>query len=489
MPIGPLLFDGSICTAADAARLSWCVSAFWSLDWTPPVPPHPHDDPLCVWVADCGVVAVLPEVAEEAALFVCVSEPAAGARGATGAGAHPQDDPSGAPPIEIGSETLPNPDPPQPHSDRPGSCSAFEAARLSWLVSAFWVLDWTPPVPLQPHEDPLCVWVADCGVVAVLPEVAEEAALLVWLTLPLLPGLNTRTETLLLLGATWVASDSAAECWSVSACWLDDCTPEPPCVWLAVCGVVAVLPEVADEAALFVCDTFPSLPGLKIRTETFSFDGSACVAEDAAPDACSVDASWADDCTAGADDAAGCESGAAAARTAAGSPLCAACASPVGGVAQPHEGDCVWVADCGVVAVLPDVADEAALFDCVTVPSEPGLRTRTTRLSFVGWTWTASEAASAAWSVVADCVDDSTGGPANADPTPAAAATSVTASVAITRLIESSFCVISGGTARTRAAGEVPTRVNRVESRCRRCESSAAAVAGARRRRARRARA
>jgi hypothetical protein len=36
------------------------------------------------------------------------------------------------------------------------------------------------------------------------------------------------------------------------------------------------------------------------------------------------------------------------------------------------------------VAVLPAFADEAALFVCVTVPSLPGLRTRTTRFPFEG---------------------------------------------------------------------------------------------------------
>jgi hypothetical protein len=315
------------------------------------------------------------------------------------------------------------------------TCTAFEAARLSWFVCADWSLDWTPE-PLQPQDDPDCVWVAPCVVVAVLPDVAEEAALFVWLTLPLLPGLEMRTETLLLLGAICSAPDSAAEPWSVSACCADDCTPEPPCAWLALCVVVPVLPEVADEAALFVCETVPSSPGLRMRTDTFWFDGSTCVADDAAAACWAVDASCPDDSTAGA---AGCEAGAAAASTPATSPFSAACAAAVGETAHPHEDACVCVPFWVVVPVLPDVADEAALFVCDTVPSDPGLRTRTTRLSFVGWIWTASEAASAAWSVLADCVDDSTGVLANAAPALAAATASVTASVAITRLIRSSF--------------------------------------------------
>src|SRR5689334_23700856 len=107
-------------------------------------------------------------------------------------------------------------------------CTALEAARLPWSVSAFWSLAWTPPLPPQPHGEPDSFWVALCVVVAVLPEVAEEAALLVCETLPSLPGLSTRTETLLLLGSICFASDSAPDSWPVSLRCTDDCTPEPP---------------------------------------------------------------------------------------------------------------------------------------------------------------------------------------------------------------------------------------------------------------------
>src|SRR3982751_6662850 len=151
----------------------------------------------------CVVVAVLPEVAEEAALFVWLTLPLS-----------PQL------PMRIGLLLLDG-----------ASCTALEAARLPWSVWADWSLDWTPlPLPLQPHSDEPWFWLAFCVVVAVLPDVADEAALLVWLTLPSLPGLSTRTEMLLLLGAICFAAESAAESWPVPACWTDDCAPEPPWV-------------------------------------------------------------------------------------------------------------------------------------------------------------------------------------------------------------------------------------------------------------------
>jgi hypothetical protein len=39
----------------------------------------------------------------------------------------------------------------------------------------------------------------------------------------------------------------------------------------------------AEDAAVFVCVTAPSLPGLSTRTEMFWFEGSSCVALDRAP--------------------------------------------------------------------------------------------------------------------------------------------------------------------------------------------------------------
>src|SRR4029077_3197382 len=59
-----------------------------------------------------------------------------------------------------------------------------------------------------------------------------------------------------------------------------------------------------------------------------------------------------------------------------------------------------WV----VEAALPDVADEAALFDCVTLPSEPGLQTRTGEASFDGSCCRAVDSAPESCSVSADCL-------------------------------------------------------------------------------------
>ena len=54
--------------------------------------------------------------------------------------------------------------------------------------------------------------------------------------------------------------------------------------WVVVWPVVAALPDVACEPTLLVCDTEPSSPGLSTRIETLVFDGSTCVAVEAAPE-------------------------------------------------------------------------------------------------------------------------------------------------------------------------------------------------------------
>jgi hypothetical protein len=66
---------------------------------------------------------------------------------------------------------------------------------------------------------------------------------------------------------------------------------------LAVCVSGAVFVAVAVEVALFDCVTFPSLPGLRTRTEMFEFDGLSCSAEDAAFAYWPVFASWVEDWT------------------------------------------------------------------------------------------------------------------------------------------------------------------------------------------------
>ena len=103
--------------------------------------------------------------------------------------------------------------------------------------------------------------------------------------------------------------------------------------------------------------------------------------------------------------------------------------------AQPQPGLCAWVAFCVVVPVFAAVADDSASFDCETAPSLPGLSTRTEMFWFVGSTWVALDAATAAWSVVDDCVADCTGTgvPAIAVPALAAKAANVAASVVIHR--------------------------------------------------------
>jgi hypothetical protein len=48
----------------------------------------------------------------------------------------------------------------------------------------------------------------------------------------------------------------------------------------------------ALESTEFVCDTEPPFPGLRTRTDTFTFSGFSCVACDPASAACSFPACW-----------------------------------------------------------------------------------------------------------------------------------------------------------------------------------------------------
>ena len=54
--------------------------------------------------------------------------------------------------------------------------------------------------------------------------------------------------------------------------------------------MLLALPAVAEDPAAFVCDTFPSLPGLRTRIEMFVLLGLVCVAPDAAAACCEVSA-------------------------------------------------------------------------------------------------------------------------------------------------------------------------------------------------------
>src|SRR5581483_10002254 len=269
------------------------------------------------------------------------------------------------------------------------------------------------------------------------------------------PGLWIRTETFEFLGRSCVALESAAPVCVVVASCVADCTPEPPPAWFPVCAVVALFAAVALEVALFDCETAPSSPGERIRTETFEFVGCVCVASDAAAASwvvvafCVVDwtppspdgACCADVCVVGAvfvadpDEAASfaCVAGAAAG---AGAAVAACIAAPrtsprrpdvTTGTAHP-QALCVCVPVCVVAAVFEAFAVEVAVFDCETAPSLPGLKIRTETFSFDGAIWVALEPARAVWSVVDDCVVDCTGPAANAEPAVAAAAATVAAS-------------------------------------------------------------
>ena len=73
------------------------------------------------------------------------------------------------------------------------------------------------PEPLQLHAL-LWSWSAVWPVVAALPDVACEPALLPCVTEPSLPGLSTRTGRLALDAPACAAAESASESWSVPAC-------------------------------------------------------------------------------------------------------------------------------------------------------------------------------------------------------------------------------------------------------------------------------
>jgi hypothetical protein len=93
-------------------------------------------------------------------------------------------------------------------------------------------------------------------------------------TEPPFPGLRTRTEMFELLGAICFAEDRArlpASCRrSASTTGRRPSRPglELPCV------VVAEFEASADEEAVFDCETGPSLPSLRTRTEMFELLGS-----------------------------------------------------------------------------------------------------------------------------------------------------------------------------------------------------------------------
>ena len=84
-------------------------------------------------------------------------------------------------------------------------------------------------------------------------------------------------------GLSWIVAESAAAACAFCADWPMTCVPEPPhpqerpaWVWPADCSVPFRLPAAAFEDATFDCDTEPLFPGLRTRTEMFSFDAPFC---------------------------------------------------------------------------------------------------------------------------------------------------------------------------------------------------------------------
>ena len=130
-------------------------------------------------------------------------------------------------------------------------------------------------------------------------------------------------------------------------------------VWL----VAAALPAAAREAAVRLRHV-PSLPGLSTRIGTLVLLAPYCDASDSAV------ATW---------------------------PVDADCVDWIGFAAA-----CRWLAAGPSCSGCPAAADEAAVFDCVTVPSLPGLRTRIEMFVLLGSVCVAPDAAVACCEVSAD---------------------------------------------------------------------------------------
>ena len=171
-------------------------------DWMPePEPLQPHDGLPWSCVELWPVVAVFPDVACEPTVLLCATEP--------------------SPPglstrldtlVFVGSSCSPStprptPGPFPPTESRTGyRCRTAQLHALPWSWAAVW------------------------PVVAVLPDVACEPALLPCVTEPSLPGLSTRTGRLTLDAPACAASESASASWSVPACCWAVWMPEPPAV-------------------------------------------------------------------------------------------------------------------------------------------------------------------------------------------------------------------------------------------------------------------
>src|SRR5919198_911861 len=395
MRIGPLSFEAPICLAEESAPASCPVSLFWPIAWTAVPLEQPQPEAACICVPVWVTGAVFVAVAVDSASFSWLTEPSL-----------PPE------PIRTGSFVF----------DAP-TWKAEDAEPASCPIVLDWSIDCTPGFVVHPHGEPTPVWLVVCVTGAVFCALAEDVASFDCDTEPPLPGLRTRTERFEFSGLTWVAEDRPIAFCVVSAFCVDDCTPEPPPVCVLPWVVVAVFVALAVEVALFDCDTAPSFPGLRTRTEMFELLGCTWVADEAAAAVWSVDACCCDDWTpppAGADDCvAPCVVGAAfvdvpvdeasfdcvepagagaavgaAVAGAAGSVPAAACNAPPRIcptspdsrplTTQPQPDAWVWLAFCVVDAVFVAVAFEEASFDCETAPSSPGLSTRTEMFWFDG---------------------------------------------------------------------------------------------------------
>jgi hypothetical protein len=117
-------------------------------------------------------------------------------------------------------------------------------------------------------------------------ELADELTSFDCVTLPLSPGLRTRTGTFVFFAPYWLALESDPAAWALPAHWFAVwIPPELSWFWLALWSASFEFDAVASEDAELVCVTDPLSPGLSTRTSMFVLLGWICVAPDAA-DAC-----------------------------------------------------------------------------------------------------------------------------------------------------------------------------------------------------------
>src|SRR5262249_1770241 len=156
-------------------------------------------------------------------------------------------------------------------------CFADEAATAPCSVPADCCDDWTPPEPPFCDCEPVCVVGAAFEASPVEPASfvceldAESGAAAGWCPSdpPVIWSAPERTE-------------EGAPGWRPEMVESRPEQPQPPCFWVELCVVDALFDALADELAVFDCDTEPSSPGPSTRTEMLSFEGCTCVALEAA---------------------------------------------------------------------------------------------------------------------------------------------------------------------------------------------------------------